>query len=135
MKVLEKKPLGINIIILVEAIFVILQLNAVVTTPLDTILYLRLFDLVIIVLSIVALVGLWLMRKWGAVLIVVVLSIGIIRNMNIFRAVFIYLISFEGSEQIESIMFLNSIFVLIMLVYEMIALIYMFNKIFRGMFH
>jgi hypothetical protein len=127
---LERRPLGVKIIVLVEAIFAIAQFYSIVITPWDIFLTSTLFELIGIVLSLSASAGLWQMKKWSVALTIVVLSMSVVKALQEIQTVFSHV---NGG--VEFVTIFNQVFAYILLVFNVIALIYLFKKLYQGIFH
>lgn len=124
------RPLGVYLTIL-WTVVAIAFLCAVFVTA--TALYFHPINVVVLVLEAIAIVGLWLMRRWGAALMIVVWSIIMGFSMYNLHVAYAYPQMIGGA--FTDMFWLTVRQSIVGLVAGTLIVLYLFKSVFKGVFH
>jgi len=123
-----QRTLGIYLVILFSAISIVYAFSLYVVQPE---VYLYPINVLVDALVIVSIVGLWLLKKWGATLKIVSSSIGISASIFNIQEAYYFPWTFENLQEYWSVVLVSSI----TLVLNIIVVVYIFQLVFADRFH
>ena len=124
---MERRPLGVYLIILWEAILIAYSCYLFITA---TAISFNPYSVIALLLTVISIIGLWLMRKWGAAVTIVLSS------MSIAESMYYLMVAYYSPLMIPQIMdiWLFVTLYTVGLVISILIVVYLFRKIFEDVF-